>query len=136
MTDEGKKALRAVASAVRARTAPSGEIMLHARGIKTIGDLASELAGPEAAPGLVVFRDGDTKLKLRRRSRNAEIVVEWVRAIGAIELTGSRLEEKPSQVRYVFDEALGHWRPMTGAGELWADLAAALVMYLFPEASA
>ncbi len=85
-------------------------------------------------PGLKVRRDSPSKFRLDRPPRNAEISVEWQRQIGAIVVTMEKHGEPRTLVRYVFDEGANHWRPMDGQGELYKDIAGALVQYLYPEA--
>ena len=134
MSEEGKKLFRDLAKQVREKVQPSGEPLLHKRGLDTLEQLATDLADPEGMPGLKVRRDLPTKFRLERPPRNAEIAVEWQRQIGAMVVTMEKHGEPRTVVRYVFDDAANHWRPMDGAGELYKDIAAALVQYLYPEA--
>src|SRR5690242_18001659 len=133
MSEKGKKLFQDLAKQVREKVQPSGEPVLHKRGLDAVEQLATDLADPEGMPGLKVRRDLPSKFRLDRPPRNAEIAVEWQREIGAIVVTMEKHGEPRTVVRYVFDEGANHWRPMDGAGELYKDIAAALVHYLYPE---
>ena len=139
MSEEGKKKLRDLAAAVRGKVAPTGENALHQRGLDLVEALAQEVSGPDGMPGLRVWRDSPSKFRLERPNRNATITVEWDRRIGALELTREKHGEPRTLVRYVYDDAggtkaEGSWRKMEGGGEIYEDLAAALVEALYPEA--
>lgn len=135
MSDEGKKRLKDLAGRVREKLDTSGQAKLDARGLALIEELAKELTGPDAVPGLRLFREGSHKIKLQREKKNAEIVFEWERAIGAAVMTCVQLAQVKRTERYVFDEEKQAWRRMSGApGEPFADVSEALVEVLFPEA--
>jgi hypothetical protein len=95
--------------------------------------LARDLTAPGGMPGLKLWRDSPTRFRLTRAPRNAEILVEWQRDIGAMVLAGEKFGEPRHLVRYVFDQEQAHFRRMEGEGELYEDLVAALVEYLYPE---
>lgn len=134
MSDEGKKRLKDLASRVREKLDTSGDTQLNARGLALIEEMAKELGGPDGVPGLRLFREGQNKIKLQRERKNAEIVFEWERAIGAAVMTCVQLGQVKRTERYVFDEAKQSWRRMSGAaGEPFADIGDALADVLFPE---
>ncbi len=95
--------------------------------------LARDLTAPDGVPGLKLWRDTPTRFRLTRSPRNAEILVEWQRDIGAMVLAGEKHGEPRRLTRYVFDQEAQHFRRMEGEGELYEDLVAALVEYLYPE---
>ncbi|MCC6552912.1 MAG: hypothetical protein IT372_07815 [Polyangiaceae bacterium] len=132
--DEGRKKLQDLARSLQEKVAPTGEPLLNRRALKTVERLARELTGEAAMPGLNVWRDAAGKFRLQRPRRNAEITVEWQRDIGAMVLMAEKHGEPRKLTRYVYDEAADHFRRMEGEGELHADLADALVEYLYPEA--
>ena len=135
MSDEGKKRIKDLASRVREKLDTSGETQLHARGLALIEEMAKELGGPEGLPGLRLFRDGPHKIKLQRDKKNAEIVVEWERPIGATVMTCVQMGQVKRSERYVFDDGKQAWRRMSGApGEPFGDVSEALVEVLYPEA--
>ena len=123
MSEEGgRKLLMDLAKAINEKVAPSGEPILNREGLKMIERVARDLTAPGGMPGIKLWRDAPAKFRVRRDPRNAEITLHWQRDIGAMVMT-----------RYVFDGELQHWRRMEGEGELYEDLAAALVEYLYPE---
>jgi hypothetical protein len=135
MSDEGKKKLKDLAGRVREKLDTSGKALLDAQGLALVEDLAKELTGPDGLPGLRLFRDAPHKLKLQREKKNAEIVFEWERAIGAAVMTCVQMGQVKRTERYVFDDASKTWRRMSGvAGEPFADVGDALVELLYPEA--
>ena len=131
--ENGKKLLADLATTVREKVAPSGEPLLHREGLKMVERLARDLTAPGGMPGIKLWRDSPTKFRLQRSPRNAEIGVEWQRDIGAMVMTGEKHGGPRSMTRYVFDQELQHFRRMEGEGELYEDLVAALVEYLYPE---
>jgi len=48
-------------------------------------------------------------------------------------VAGEKFGEPKRLVRYVFDQEQAHFRRMEGEGELYEDLVADLVEYLYPE---
>jgi hypothetical protein len=133
MSEEAKKRLKDLAKQVRDKVNTHGASVLHQRGIDLVDEIAKELASPDGIPGLRVWRDGPTKMRLTRPNRNAEITVEWERDVQAIAMTLEKHGEPKTFVRYVWDEAKKHWRKLDGGGELWDDLTSGLVEYLYPE---
>jgi hypothetical protein len=131
--EQGRKKLQDLAKALHEKVASSGEPLLNRQGLKMIERLARDLTGEHAMPGLRVWRDSAGKFRLQRPPRNAEITVEWQRDIGAMVMTSEKHGEPRSLVRYVYDEAEEHFRRMEGEGELYNDVATALVEYLYPE---
>lgn len=134
MSEDAKKKLKDLAKQVRDKVAVSGHALLHQKGLELIEDMAKELASPDGMPGLRVLRDGTQKLRLQRPHRNAEITIEWHRDIGALAITSEKHGEPKKMVRYVFDEPKNNWRRLEGGGEVWEDLTAGLIEYLYPEA--
>ena len=135
MSDEGKKRLKDLAAQVREKIDTKGAPVLNQRGLDLVDELAKELGGPDAMPGLKVWRDTPSKFRLTRSPRNAEIGVEWERDIGALAVTAEKHGEPRTLTRYVWDEAQAKWRKLDGGGEIWEDIAALLVAYLYPEAT-
>ena len=85
-------------------------------------------------PGLKLWRDSPTRFRLTRAPRNAEILLEWQRDIGAMVLAGEKFGDPKVLTRYVWDQEQGHFRRMEGEGRrLYEDVVAALVEYLYPE---
>jgi hypothetical protein len=135
MSDEGKKRLKDLAGRVREKLDTSGETQLHLKGLALIEEMAKELSGPDGLPGLRLFRDGPHKIKLQREKKNAEIVFEWERPIGAAVMTCLQLGQVKKSERYVYDDAKQAWRRLSGVpGEPFADVSEALVEVLYPEA--
>lgn len=133
MSEEGKKRLKDLAKQVREKVATTGAPVLHTRGLELVEDLAKELTGPDGLPGLKVYRDSPSKLRVQRSQRNAEITIEWERDIGALGLTCQKHGEPKTFVRYVWDSSETKWRKLDGGGEIYEDVTAALVEYLYPE---
>ncbi|KYF88513.1 hypothetical protein BE17_29125 [Sorangium cellulosum] len=131
--ERGRQKLQALAKTLQEKISPSGEALLNRQGLKMIERLARDLTGENAMPGLRVWRDSAGKFRLQRPPRNAEIAVEWQRDIGAMVRTAQKHGEPPTTVRYVYDQTEDHFRRMEGEGELYEDLAEALVEYLYPE---
>jgi hypothetical protein len=131
--ENGRKRLQDLASAVREKVSPTGEPLINREGLKMVERLARDLVAPGGMPGLKLWRDAATKFRLQRPPRNAEIMVEWQRDIGAMVMTGEKFGEPKRLVRYVFDQEQTHFRRMEGEGELYEDLVEALVEYLYPE---
>lgn len=134
--ERGRKLLKDLASAVREKTTVTGEPKLNALGLGAIDALSRDLTGPEGMPGLKLYRDNAERFRLQRERKNAEITVEWQREIGAVVLTAERNSSRSRGLRYLHDEASGEWRRMEGTGELYEDVVAALIEYLYPEAKA
>jgi hypothetical protein len=134
MSEDGKKRLKDLAKQVREKVAVTGTPLLNQRGLDIVEDLAKELTGPDGMPGLKLYRDSPAKFRLARTQRNADITVEWEREIGALGLTCQKHGEPKTFVRYVWDEGEAKWRKLDGGGEIYDDVTAALVEYLYPEA--
>ncbi len=134
MSDDGKKRLKDLAREVREKVTPQGAPLLQQRGLALVDELATELGGPDGMPGIRVTRDSAMRFRLARPQRNAEITVEWQRDIAALSVTCEKHGEPKTLVRYVWDEPQSKWRRLDGGGEIWEDLAAALVEVLYPEA--
>ena len=133
MSEDGKKRLKDLAKQVREKVATTGAPVLHQRGLEIVDDLAKELTGPDGLPGLKLYRDSVTKFRVQRSQRNAEITVEWERDIGALALTCQKHGEPKTFVRYVWDAGEAKWRKLDGGGEIYEDLTASLVEFLYPE---
>ncbi|MGK3968854.1 hypothetical protein WMF38_37370 [Sorangium sp. So ce118] len=131
--ERGRQKLQALAKTLQEKITPSGEALLNRQGLKMIERLARDLTGENAMPGLRVWRDSAGKFRLQRPPRNAEIAVEWQRDIGAMVMTAQKHGQPPATARYVYDQAEDHFRRMEGEGELYEDLAEALVEHLYPE---
>lgn len=110
------------------------DAQLTRRALKTIERLARDLTGESAMPGLRLWRDAAGKFRHQRPPRNAEIVVEWQRDIGAMVITAEKFNEPRVLTRYVYDQTDDHFRRMEGEGELHDDLAHTLTEYLYLEA--
>ena len=131
--ERGRKLLMDLAKVVSEKVAPSGEPILNREGLKMVERIARDLTAPGGMPGIKLWRDAPAKFRLRRDPRNAEITLHWQRDIGAMVMIGEKHGGPKALTRYVFDSELQHWRRMEGEGELYEDLAAALVEYLYPE---
>jgi hypothetical protein len=134
--ERGRKLLMDLAKVVSEKVAPSGEPILNREGLKMVERIARDLTAPGGMPGLKLWRDAPSKFRLQRSPRNAEITLHWQRDIGAMVMIGEKHGGPKALTRYVFDGELQHWRRMEGEGELYEDLAAALVEYLYPEGRA
>jgi hypothetical protein len=133
MSDEGRKRLKDLANKIREREKVTDEGR-HKRGLLIVELLARDLTGDDGMPGLKLWRDAPSKFRLERAKRNAEIMFEWQRDIGAAVMTCQKHGEAKHISRYIHDESADAWRRMEGeGGELYADLEAALVEYLYPE---
>ena len=132
-TDNGRKLLQDLATSVRERVSPAGEPLVNREAIKMVERLARDLTAPGGMPGLKLWRDSPTRFRLTRAPRNAEILLEWQRDIGAMVLAGEKHGEPKQLTRYVWDQEQAHFRRMEGEGELYEDMVAALVEYLYPE---
>jgi hypothetical protein len=131
--ENGKKLLQDLANNVREKVSSTGEQLVHREGLKMVERLARDLTAPGGMPGLKLWRDAPTKFRLQRSPRNAELTLEWQRDIGAMVMSGEKLGDPKVVSRYVFDQELGHFRRFEGGGELYEDLVAALVEFLYPE---
>ncbi|APR80610.1 Hypothetical protein A7982_05957 [Minicystis rosea] len=131
--ENGRKLLQDLASTVREKVSPTGEQLVNREGLKMVERLARDLAAPDGMPGLKLARDTHTKLRLERPPRNATIIIEWQRDIGAMVMTGEKFGDSKQMTRYVFDQEEQHFRRLEGGGELYEDLVTALVEYLYPE---
>jgi hypothetical protein len=131
--ENGRKLLQSLANTVREKVSPAGEPLVNKEGLKMVERLARDLAAPDGMPGLRLYRDAPSKFRLQRPPRNAELTLEWQRDIGAMVLTGEKFGEPKKLVRYVFDQEEQHFRRFEGGGELYEDLVAALVEFLYPE---
>jgi hypothetical protein len=134
MSEEAKKRLKDLAKEVRDKVNPQGAPVLHQQGLELVDELAKELASPDGMPGIKVWRDSPSKFRLSRSTRNAELTIEWQRDVGALAFTCEKHGEPKTMVRYVWDAGLSKWRRLDGGGEIWEDVTAALVEYLYPEA--
>ena len=133
MSEEGRKRLKDLANKVREREKVTDEGR-HKRGLLIVELLARDLTGDDGMPGLKLWRDAPSKFRLERAKRNAEIAFEWQRDIGAAVMTCQKHGEPKRVTRYIHDESKDEWRRMEGeGGELYADVEAALVEYLYPE---
>jgi len=131
--ERGRKLLQDLAQTVKEKVAPSGEPLLNREGLKMIERMARDLTGPGGMPGMKLWRDSPSKFRLQRPPRNAEISLHWQRDIGAMVMTGEKHGGPRALVRYVLDQEQNIWRRMEGEGELYEDMVASLVEYLYPE---
>jgi hypothetical protein len=132
--ESGRKRLQDLSKSLNEKITQTGDAQLTRRALKTIERLARDLTGESAMPGLRLWRDAAGKFRLQRPPRNAEIVVEWQRDIGAMVMTAEKFNEPRVLTRYVYDQTDDHFRRMEGEGELHDDLAHTLTEYLYPEA--
>jgi len=131
--ENGRKLLQDLANRVSEKVSSTGEQLVNREGLKMVERLARDLTAPGGMPGLKLWRDSPTKFRLQRSPRNAELALEWQRDIGAMVMSGEKLGDPRVVTRYVFDQELGHFRRFEGGGDLYEDLVAALVEYLYPE---
>ena len=134
--ENGRKLLQDLANHVREKVSSTGEQLVHREGLKMVERLARDLTAPGGMPGLKLWRDSPTKFRLQRSPRNAELTLEWQRDIGAMVMSGEKLGGSKVVTRYVFDQEVGHFRRFEGGGDLYEDVVAALVEYLYPEGRA
>lgn len=137
MSDEGRergrRLLAALSQQVKKAAPPSG-VEANARGLKALAELAEDLTGPNAPPGLQLWRDSAEKFRLTRTQRPGELVVLWDRPAQALHVTADKLGQRIADVRFVFHEALGSWRRFDIDAELYEEVTALLVEVLYPEA--
>ena len=131
--ENGRKLLQDLAGVVREKVSPTGEPLINREGLKMVERLARDLQAPGGMPGLKLWRDAPTRFRLTRPPRNAELLIEWQRDIGAMVMAGDKFGEPRRLMRYVWDPEPEHFRRMEGEGELYEDLVAALIEYLYPE---
>ena len=129
--DEGEALLRDFASEVRGGLGDAEERALRERGRSLIERLANQLSGRDGIPGLRVHRDGDTRVRLERLPRDAEIVVAWESDSGAVALHRRKLADK-EVTRYVWHRTEERWTSIEG-GAFYRDLHSALRECFFPE---
>jgi len=132
--DEGRKKLLGLAAKVREKTGPTGVPSLDQRGLALVDDLAKTLTGTDGLPGLRLHRESAAKFRLERPPRNADVWVEWQRPIGALVVVSQLFGNPKITVRYVYDQALGHFRAMENDAEVYGDLSRILMETLYPEA--
>lgn len=131
--DNGRKLLQDLASTVREKVANDGGALINREGLKMIERLARDLTAEGGMPGLRLWRDAPGKFRLERPPRNATITVEWQRDIGVLALTGEKFGEAKRTSRFVFDQEEQRFRRFEGEGDLYEDVVAALVEFLYPE---
>lgn len=132
---DGKKRLAELAAKARANLPPTGESPDNVRGYALLDELERELKGPLAMPGLVVKRD-KLRVALSRPPRNADVIITWDKAIGALEVRTQRHGEPAKLRRCVFDPHLSHFRTMDDSKtELYELLTESIAFALYPEAS-
>lgn len=132
MSEDGRKRLKELAQNIRAKAAQSDEGR-HKKGLLLVEMMARDVTGEDGMPGIKLWRDAPSKFRLTRGNRNAEITLEWQREIGAAVMTCTKQNEPKKVARYILDDAAEVWRRMEGEGEIYDDLAGALVEYLYPE---
>jgi hypothetical protein len=133
MSEDGKQRLKDLAKQAREKVAKTGAPVLYQRGLDIVEELAKELTGPDGMPGLKLHRDSPAKFRVQRANRDAELTIEWDRDIGAVGLTCQKHGEPKTFVRYVWDQGDSKWRKLDGGGEIFDDVATALVDFLYPE---
>ena len=131
--EEGRARLAILSKQVREVLSNDGEALIHRRGIEAMVELAQDLTGEEAPPGLVVVRDGGLKLKLMRKDRPGLITLGWERPIGALVGEWERLSKKGGPLRYTCREPEQRWIEMDTGEELYAWLTDTLGAVLYPE---
>jgi hypothetical protein len=131
--EQGKALLQNLSKQVKEVLNDDGEQLVHKRGVEAMVDLAQDLTGEEAPPGLIVQRDGGLRLKLLRKDRPGLITIEWQRPIGAIVGQWQRMEKAGGPFRFVFREAEDSWNEMQLGDELYAWLTTTLADVLYPE---
>jgi hypothetical protein len=132
--ERGKQLLSAFSAKVKKEVAPSGEPVIHARGQKAVAELAADLSGPDAPPGLKVFRDAIDRFRVQRQAKNAEIRVEWQRPIQCIVVALEKAGRTLPEVKYVHRDGDDSWHRMEGEGELYEDVMGLLAEAMYPEA--
>ena len=132
--ERGKQLLSAFSAKVKKEVAPSGEPVMHARGQKAVAELAADLSGADAPPGLKVFRDAVDRFRAQRPGKNAEIRVEWQRPIGCIVVVLDKAGRLQPEVKYVYRDDDEAWHRMEGEGELYEDVMGLLAEAMYPEA--
>lgn len=136
MSEEGRNRLKELAAQVREKVSPSGAALLHRKGLLAVELLARDLSGSEGFPGIRLLRDAPSRFRLQRPMRNAELVVEWQREVGALSIGAEKHGEPRKLLRYVYEEERDAWRRMDGEQELYDDVAELMLEYLYPEGRA
>jgi hypothetical protein len=131
--EQGRARLAVLAKQVREVLSNDGEQIIHRRGVEAMVELAQDLTGPEAPPGLMVQRDGGLRLKLLRKDRPGLITLSWERAIGALVGDWERLDKKGGPFRFTFRETESLWREMDSGEELYTWLTDCLAEVLYPD---
>ncbi len=129
--EEGEAMLRDFASEVRGELRDADERALRDRGRAVVSRLADQLSGRDGIPALRVLRENETRIKLERLPRDADIIVEWEGDSGAVAIHRRQTTNR-SLTRYLWNRKTKKWLSVEG-GNLYADLQAALKECLFPE---
>lgn len=132
--EQGKNLLKNLSTQVKEVLNDDGEQLVHKRGVEALVDLATDLTGDDAPPGLIVQRDGGLKLKLFRKDRPGLVTIEWQRPIGAVVGNWERLGKTEGPFRFVHRASDDSFIEMSLQTELYAWLTSTLAEVLYPEA--
>ncbi|MCS6898220.1 MAG: hypothetical protein RMJ98_00090 [Myxococcales bacterium] len=131
---ENRNRLKELVKEVREQAKTDVRLQLDRQGMAILEQVVADLTGPEGMPGLYVHREGAQKVRLRRQGKAGQIVVEWDRGIGALEVTYEKFNARPRKVRYLLNEVEGAWRSIETQVELYEELTEGLKEILYPEA--
>ncbi|MDP3278526.1 MAG: hypothetical protein Q8Q09_25270 [Deltaproteobacteria bacterium] len=133
--EQGKALLASLSAKVRDVLEDDGEIRLHRRGVEAMVDLAQDLTGDEAPPGLVVQRDGGARLKVLRKDRPGMITFEWQRSIGALVTRWERNGKDEGPFRFLHRESDDCWIEKDSGEELYTWLTRTMGDVLYPDST-
>jgi hypothetical protein len=131
--NENRDRLKALARGMKEQVQTDGRQELDRKGVAMLEQIVSDLTGPEGMPGLYAHRDTPLKVRLRRQAKAGQLIVEWDRAVGVMDVTYERFNARARQVRYLLNEAEGAWRSMDTQVELYEALTEGLTEILYPE---
>jgi hypothetical protein len=131
--EQGKALLKNLSTQVKEVLNDDGEQLVHKRGVDAMVDLATDLTGEDAPPGLQVIRDGGLRLKLMRKDRPGLVTIEWQRPIGAIVTSWERMDKSGGPFRFVYRDVDESWIEMSLQTELYRWLTSTLGDVLYPE---
>lgn len=131
--EEGRARLANLSKQVKEVLSNDGEQLMHRRGVEAMVDLAQDLTGEEAPPGLIVQRDGGLRLKLLRKDRPGLITISWERPIGALVGEWERMDKRGGPFRFTWREPEQRWNEMDSGDELYTWLTATLADILYPD---
>jgi hypothetical protein len=130
--EAGAALFRDFASEVRAGLEGVEDREVRERGKKLIVKLVDQLGGPNGIPGLRIERETDTRIRLERMPKDAEITIAWESETGAVSVA-KRKGTTSSVARYAWSRHEQRWARVDASGSLYPELHAAIKDCLYPE---